>query len=273
MKVRSENKNAITLCLEGVDTDRKQIRLDDFLAELHALRDALSCVDREANGKVTLYYRIIDLSHSSPATVTIQPVVKESLRRDAKYRNSPAVVHNRFFDSLHSIRFKNDRIENTSEQTIDAFKELISGLGTAYSSGAICNDGAKVPLDAEMSENVDNLIKPVFVSRGSVMGQLLSISFARGSKFYLYPKIGPASIACIFGAGIERQAMRCVKRNVRVFGEKQFRPNSGLPFRVNVTKIEELKTPRAFVKLEDNRAIYNGLPAHESIEKDRNEWG
>jgi hypothetical protein len=215
---------------------------------------------------------VVDLKHSSPATVVIEPVVRESLRREGRFRNSPGVVHNRFFESLNTSRFKNQRIEHTSEQTIDAFMELIGGLGKAYSSGSICNDKAKVPLDAGFYDNLDNLIKPGFISRGSVVGQLLSISFAHGNKFYLYPKVGPSSIACLFSSTLENKAMSCVKRNVRVFGEKHFRPNTGLPFRVNVSEIEELKSPRVFISFSNKRSIHRGDPAHESIARERNEW-
>jgi hypothetical protein len=268
------SEHTIALCLEGTDVDNKHVRLDDFLAQLRALQDALTCIDHEANGRTTLYYRVVDLRHSSPATVKIEPVLRESFRKagiKSRYRNSPEIVHHRFFDSLRSIRFDGQTIENTTEETVDAFVELIDGLGKAFTTGSIFNNSAHVPLDVGLSENLDNLIKPGLVSRGSVVGNLLSISFARGNKFYLYPQIGPTSIACHFNEELEKKARTCIKRKVRVYGQKYFRPNNGQPFRVDVSEIEELRTPRTFIQLGERKHVFRGEPAHEAIARGRDE--
>lgn len=266
-------EHTIALRLEGTSADNRHVRLDDFLAQLRCLQDALDCIDQEANGRTTLYYRVVDLRHSSPATVTIEPVLREPYRKagiKSRYRNSPTVVHHRFFNSLQAIRFRGEKIENTSEATVDAFVELIGGLGKSFDTGAIFNGNASVPLDAGLSENLDQLLKPGFVSKGSVIGELLSISFARSNRFYLYPLVGPTSIACHFNEELEKQARDCIKRKVRVFGKKFFRSSTDLPFRVDVTSIEELKQPRTFVQL--GKSVHRGEPAHEAIARGRHEW-
>jgi hypothetical protein len=62
MKAILKSHNTIALCLEGIEADHKHVRLDDFMSQLRALRDALSCIDREANGRITLYYRWLTLN-------------------------------------------------------------------------------------------------------------------------------------------------------------------------------------------------------------------
>jgi hypothetical protein len=60
----------ITLKLEGLPEEDGHVRLSDLLTELQALKDSLDNVDRmvgQTNDTV-LYYRVIDLKHSSPAT-------------------------------------------------------------------------------------------------------------------------------------------------------------------------------------------------------------
>jgi len=268
-------EHTIALSLDGLEAENGHIRLDDFLSQLRALQDAIACVDYEANGRSTLYCRVVDLSHSSPATVKLEIVLRDALRKSelkSKYRNSPEIVHHRFFDSLESIRTQGRKIENTTEETIDSFVELVNGLGRSFSKGFIFNGRAQVPLDVGLSENLDGLTKPGFVSTGSVTGNLLSISFTRGNKFYLYPQLGPTSIACHFDAELEKKARACIKRRVRVTGRKLFRPNTGLPFRVDVTEIEELRIPRTFIQIHAPRKAYKGEPAHEAIARLRNEW-
>jgi hypothetical protein len=265
----------ISLCLEGTEADDQNVRLDDFVFQLKALQDALTCIDREVNDGVTLYYRLIGLKHDSPATVKVLPVLKPQFKKPknrSKYLNSVENVHHRFFRSLDAIRFRSQRIDDTNEETVESFSELISGLGTAFSGGSIFNQSASIPLDAELHDNIDKLVKPGFISRGSVVGNLLSISFARGNRFYLYPDVGPVSIACHFPENMERKAKACIKRKVRVFGQKAFRANTGMPFRVDVQEIEEISVPRAFVQLAKKRRIHKGKPAHESIAEMRNEW-
>jgi len=273
--MNTASEHTIALCLEGTATDNKHVRLDDFLTQLQSLQDALNCIDNEANGRTTLYYRVVDLKHSSPATVKIEPVLRESFRKagiKSKYRNSVQIVHHRFFDSLRAIRYESRKIENTTEETVDAFGELIDGLGKRFSSGSIYNSDANVPLDFELSQNIEQLIKPGFVSHGSVVGNLLSISFARNNRFYLYPQIGPTSIACHFSDEMEKKARACIKRTVRVFGQKYFRPNTGQPFRVDVSKIEELRQPRMFIHLGERKKFGGKEAAHEAIARGRDEW-
>lgn len=276
--MKPELSNTISLTLEGVQADNQHVRLDDFVSKLRAIQDALNCIDREVNGKETLYCRVVDLSHSSPATVKLEVVLRKHLNNPkarAAYGGSPQIVHHRFFESLTSIRFKNERIENTSEETIEAFSELIDGLGDAFTSGAIYNGNASIPLDVGFSENLNNQFTPRYKSNGSVVGDLLAISFAKGSKFYLYPQIGPTSVACDFSKAspeIEKQARACIKKRVRVFGTKWFRPTSGLPFRVNVQRIEEIVRPKIFVSLSPKRSIHKGVSAHDSIAQLRNDW-
>ena len=263
--------------MEGMATDKQHIRLEDFLCELKALQDALNCIDREVNGRETLYYRVVDLTHSSPATVRLEMVLREPFRKPTlrqKYANSVDFVHDRFFESLNAIRFKNERIENTREETIEAFSDLVSGLGSAFASGAIYNSAANIPLDAGLLDNINSQTKSGFKSNGSITGDLLAISFAKGNRFYIYPQIGPTSVACHFNDNeqMEKKARSCIKKRVRVFGEKFFRPSTGLPFKVIVQKIEEITPPKTFVTLNPERHTRVSVPSHESIANLRNEW-
>ena len=70
--------------LTGKHEDEQHVRLYEFIVQLNALRQALVNTDRIVNRqeKPTLYYRIVDLSHSSPASVVLEP---------APYRNRPDI--------------------------------------------------------------------------------------------------------------------------------------------------------------------------------------
>jgi hypothetical protein len=267
-------KNSIAMQLEGSLTESGNLLLDDFLKQFKALEDALTAIDREVNGRAVLDYRIIDLTHSSPATMRIEPVLKEQYRKtkNARYILAATYVHNRLFEDLATIRFKGLKPDNTREETFDALQGLIDGLGTRFSAGAIFNSAASVPLDVQLSDVFEKLSTPSFTSVGSVSGNLLTLTFARGSKFYIYPPIGPTSIACHFADDLEKLAKASIRKNVRVHGQKYFRHNTGHPFRIDVDSIEELRLPRTFVQLAQRKKPYTGEPADEEIARDRNEW-
>src|SRR5216683_101426 len=90
----------ITLKLEGLPEEDGHVRLSDLLAELQALKDALDNVDRmvgQTNDTI-LYYRVIDLKHSSPATVVLEPRLKP--RKKKSPANAVSERHHRFFQEL-----------------------------------------------------------------------------------------------------------------------------------------------------------------------------
>jgi len=129
---------------------------------------------------------------------------------------------------------------------------------------------ARAQCNAMMREALDELEKPSSQSYGSVLGDLLTISFARHRRFYLYPPLGPSSVACFFSSGLEKRALQNIKKRVRCYGTKYFRPADGLPFRMDVERIEPIVLPKRFSALPKKRP-YKGEPADVLIARDRDE--
>jgi hypothetical protein len=265
----------IAMSLKGLDQEHGHVRLDDFLSQLAALKNALVCVDREINQKPVLYYRVVNMTHSSPVTITLEPMVKPKYhqgKNQGKFHHVPAMVHHRFFDELAAVRKNNTLPQGLSEQTFDAFNDLMESFGSGFDNGAIYNKTAKVELDVTLRDNLQNLTKPDFQSYGSVEGDLLGINLAHGQKFYIYPKVGPRSIACHFAKNQLGAAKRNLEQTVRVFGAKQFRLNRGVPFRIEVERIELVSPAGRISRLPLKRAVNRGDAADVLIAKDRDEW-
>jgi len=145
---------------------------------------------------------------------------------------------------------------------------LVYNLIENYVSGGGNGEGAMS--NAMMREALDELEKPSSQSYGSVLGDLLTISFARHRRFYLYPPLGPSSVACFFSSGLEKRALQNIKKRVRCYGTKYFRPADGLPFRMDVERIEPIVLPKRFSALPKKRP-YKGEPADVLIARDRDE--
>ena len=69
----------VKLIVEGLPGDKSRIRLADFLRELNLFLQLLNEADRQVTSKYDLAndYRIIDLSHSSPATVVVEAIPRD----------------------------------------------------------------------------------------------------------------------------------------------------------------------------------------------------
>jgi hypothetical protein len=267
----------IALKLEGPESEKGLIRLDDFLRELGALQDALMSVDREINnGKSSVYYRVVGLRQNSPSEVIIEPVLKENLRKVSalpRYAHLPAKVHHAFFDTMKSISESKTEELGVSETVIDAIAELIDGLGSEYVSGQVANQQNVVQLDDKFREKIEKLLKPQFQSYGSVEGKLLAVNLTKGNRFYIYPDAGPTSVSCQFPSQLADQAQSYLRKYVRVYGTKFYRANTGLPFRIaDVDRVELLEPMSQIPRFEPTKHEVDGPSADEVIRADREAW-
>jgi hypothetical protein len=266
----------ITLKLEGIESEGGLIRLDDFLHELTALREALATLDREINGKSTLYYRVLKLSQNSPARVVIEPVLKPTYKTKKlgnRYGHLPGKLHHRFFETIQFINDDETDKLHVGEPVIDAIAELLSGLGSDFVRGEIANGKSKIRLDEKFKERVSNLLKPYYRSYGSVEGQLLALNLARGNRFYIYPEMGPRSVSCQFPEELFEKAQAYLRKNVRVYGTKFFRQTTGLPFKIaEVDKLELLEPRKPFPVFRPSAKAFTGPPADELVRQSREEW-
>ncbi|HEY4417482.1 MAG TPA: hypothetical protein VGO57_17455 [Verrucomicrobiae bacterium] len=268
----------IALKLEGPASEKGLVRLDDFLRELTALREALEAIDREINGKSTLYYRVVNLSHRSPAKVVIEPVLKQKLktvRMGNRWGHLPEQIHHSFFETVNFIRDENqEQVAKISEPVIDAIASLLEGLGTDFKSGSIANSKLKFKLDDTLKERVEKLLTPEFHSYGSVEGQLLALNVAKGNRFYIYPEVGARSISCQFPEEMFEKAQGYIRKNVRVYGTKHFRESTGFPFSIrDVKDIELLEPSKPFPEFRPSPIKVIGKIADELIRESREEWG
>jgi hypothetical protein len=64
----------ITLIIEGLPEDEGQVRLAAFMSQIQSLSATLTRLDRDTNnGRQASYFRIAELSYSSPIRVVIEP--------------------------------------------------------------------------------------------------------------------------------------------------------------------------------------------------------
>jgi hypothetical protein len=268
---------AISLVLQGLESEKGFVRLDDLLSQLTALQEALELIDRAVNGKSTVYYRVTKLSKRNPTKVVIEPILKPRLKKvmhGNRWGHLPEQVHHSFFQTMTYIRKDNrPQLEKISEPVIDAIAKLFDGLGTEYASGSIANSRTKFNLDDSLKQTVEKLLTPEFHSFGSVEGQLLAVNVAKGNRFYIYPEIGPRSISCHFPESMFAKAQACLRKNVRVYGTKYYRESTGWPSTIrDVTDLDLLEPNQPFPEFTPSPRSFDGKAADEIVRESREEW-
>jgi hypothetical protein len=265
----------ITLKLEGLPEEDGHVRFSDLLDELQALKETLDNVDKmvgQTSGTV-LYYRVIDLKHSSPATVVLEPRIKPKKRRLPN--DAISIRHHRFFQELDAIENRKPVSEDLDTKTLLSFKKLVDGVGRTFLKASISNSVSSIPLTEGLRQKVDILIEKEHRSRGSIAGRLEALNVHKNTNtFWIYPSVGPRKVLCKFQSSDREKVKECIDKIVRVHGVKFFRPNANGPHRIVVDTFEV--DPQSNVSLADIGGIAPRATGDESsvdfMRRHRNEW-
>lgn len=237
--MNGEQENQITWTVEGPDEENGHVRADDFVDEVEHLLSALNGIDRVVSNAAqpTLYYRIVALSHGSPASITIEPVIKTRVVNPP--RDYVAVRHHRFFKELEAIRRNEPVSEDIDEYLLEDFRDLAAGRGRSFRAASISNHESRVVIDERFEANVSKMLGEEYASYGSVEGKLEKLNIhGKARRVWLYPTVGPQKIRCDFPPGTRKQILEAADHYVRAQGYKYFRPQSPYPFRVMVMEFE-----------------------------------
>ncbi len=273
------DQHHITLEIEGTASEDGHVRLSHLLNKLSALATALNGIDRmvSSTGQPTLDYRVVDLGHSSPAYVTLEPIVKENVLKKAK---QPAEAYidtrfNRIFDELDLIR-KRQVSPEMDQTTLLSIETIVEGLGRQMKAATIKNHSRVVRLDSEFQRSV-SILTQEDASYGGYEGTLDAVNIHGGAKtFWIFPKIGPNKVRCNFLPGTQGEVKEALGHHIRVVGIKYFRSGSPYPHRISAQSFEVLDEDLEEYHLTDMRGIGSGLPGGmtsvEFVRAIRDEW-
>jgi hypothetical protein len=228
----------ISLTVEGLSEDDGHVRLRDFLKGLENLNKALSTTDRLISGEhhATMYYRIVGLSHSSPATVELEPVCTDP---DIDFRQQTVAG---FFTALDAIRREAPIPAWATSDLLRSVDKIAQPVGKVVRAVRICGGvgpAADIGFDKDFQRKVGGLLSLEDHALGSVEGRLDKINVhASANTFEVYPIVGPPSIVCHFPAQLERVAITSVKQWVTVFGELTYKALDKFPSKIEVSEIE-----------------------------------
>lgn len=224
----------ITLIIEGLPEDDGQVRLAAFMSQLQSLSATISRLDREMNnGRVTTYFRIVELSYKSPINVVIEP---------QPLRPGPAFTGHLVIESLVRIAQTLEAEDNLTDIDADVLEDiraLARPVGRTVKNATLIFNDHHLELTETLGIKIDKALAVEEESEGALDGMLDQINVHLGANtFHIYPVIGPRKVTCHFPARLFDDAVSAVGRRVEVTGTLRYRAGANFPHQVAVAEIE-----------------------------------
>jgi hypothetical protein len=274
--MNGDESNLITLEVEGPTSEDGHVRADEFVDKLEHLLTTLNGIDRMVGdtAQPTLYYRIVSITHSSPVTVTLEPVVRPRVAKPSP--DHIKARHHRFFRELDAIH-KNEPVSpEVDEQLLENLRDLALGVGESFKRAAISNFEVRVELDEVFETNVQKMLGEEYTSYGGVDGMLEAVNIhGTTRRFWIYPRIGAQKVRCDFLPGTKDLVREAVGHYVRVEGYKYFRSQNPYPTRILVREFEVLdkEEPVPLARLRGTAPDATGnVSAVDFVRAIRDEW-
>ncbi len=229
----------LTIQLIGADSDGNDVRFSELITQLEAVKTALgeseSCLS-QGNVENPLDYRVVDLRHSSPATLVLQPIVEN---RTSQYTDR---VLKAFTFELRRIRERQKLIQQPEMGRLTAYKGIgkkpqshIREVRIGLQEGATVRQAI---IDEKFKDNLKVILGPDIIAHGAVSGRLEYLNLHNTRKFRLYPIIGPKRVNGTF-----REEQRGVIRNgmdqyVTVLGKLKYKTWDDFPYEVHAEEIQ-----------------------------------
>jgi hypothetical protein len=244
----------VTVRIEGTDPSSEYIRLADFLHQLSALRDALKRTEEIVSGRTVLDWQIVDLSHNSPATVVLEPIVANDGELPPLNRREHIVGS--FFRYFRTITETGKAPDELDRAALTAFKEIASPVRQERVRATISNGSESIEVLGAVETVVDAILKPKTHSLGSVEGRLEFINIHGGKNvFRVYPIVGASRVDCLFPRRLLTTAREAVGKEVRVFGDVVYLTRDPFPHSIRVDSVEVLPDDADLPSLLDIRGI------------------
>lgn len=243
----------ITIQMEGIEADGGDVRLGDFIEELSAIKNALRHTERIVVKSDThaVNYRVVDLSHSSPAKVTVAIT-----SRDPVYRDTPRKISRRFTSSLRLVCSSHRYGERLDMKTLEAFQGITAPTKKHVSKVTVTGERNKsIQIDKEFDRNLQRLFERDESERDEIIGRVERVDIHNKNQFDIYPAIGATRIRCSAPSRLHADIINAVGKLVSVDGWALYRKDTSFPYAMKVEKIEVYEDDEDLPKMSDLHGI------------------
>jgi|SRR5579862_1370494 len=268
---RKNLNRTVTLILKGSERDGGDVRLDEFVDELNALKNALVNTERIISKleKATLFYKVIDLKHESPATITLEAM---PINPEIDYSESTL---GSFFNNLNYINTFKKIPEGLDMTSVEAYRNLGIRRKPHIEEIIIRNGSRQYSIGRHFDQNIVQAIGKDEYEDGSIVGKLDSVNVHNRNRFFVYPEVGASKIECFFSDELRQKVKDALYRKIEVVGKLRYKTWDKFPYGISATDLnvypedEELCTFSELLGVAPDAT--GGLTVNEFIDKIRNE--
>jgi hypothetical protein len=247
--------SVVKIQLEGRSSDNGHVRFNEFLSRLESLRQVLTLIEQDLVGgtKSAVVYRVIDLSHSSPASVVLEAKpIRQQVRPEL-----PGRIVDRFFDTLEYLRGSPSPLsEHVTYRVLEAYKGLVATPRRDLEFFVISSNDRTVTVDESLEQKIEGILGDVRTAFGTFTGALDSINLhADANRFTIYPAAGPSRLSCHFRQNQFEQVVGGLGRHVSVKGTLRFHGKDPFPHSVEVEELKVLPRDSELPSLMSIRGI------------------
>jgi hypothetical protein len=227
----------ITIELEGIPEDGGDVRLGEFIEELNAIRSALRLTERQVvrSDAQAVDYKIVNLSHSSPATVTIGMT-----SRDPVYKDTPRRISRRFTSSLRLVRQGHRYASRLDTRTLEAFQGITAPTKKHIARLKVTGErNHSVHIDQQFERSLARLLEGDESERDEIIGRIERVDIHGKNQFDMYPIIGSPRIRCTAPGRLQKAIFAAIGRTVAVDGWALYRKDSPFPYAMKVEAVGE----------------------------------
>ena len=243
----------IIITIESAESDREHVSLDDFSFQLEALKKVLSSTESSLSGKhAEIDWQIINLTHSSPAEIALQPV-NNHITTDTDIISKTV---NKVVSCFKTLSEDTSLPVEMSQQMLEPYKTFSDRVRKGVLRVSIKSETDVVKINKNVKTTIDAVVPSEAESIGTVDGRLefLNIHGDR-NVFRIYSSIPPEQVDCFFSPDKIEQAREAVGRKIRVLGKLTYPKGKNFPKSVKVVSIELLPEDDDLPSLGDLRGI------------------
>lgn len=242
----------ITVTIAGSKEDKGRVRLTEFIKQLEAVKSSLKQTERliSDGDETKLYYRIVELTYSSPARVVIEPA---SLGGSETNGLGSRTVK-QFVTNLSQVA-RGKRPARADLTALQSYQNLTSMLKQHVGKVEIKNGAKAVAIDSRFATKIAKIIGPDELAEGSMFGMLEWLNLHHANRFHIYPTVGPTKVDCDFPVELRPQVIAAVDTYVQVSGQLRYKHLEKFPYAINVSHIEPLPPEDKLPTLYDLRGV------------------
>ena len=264
----------ISLIMEGQTENLGDVDLDNFIKELEQLKKIISNLDEKvSNGKKTSRLTVVDLSHSSPATIALE------IRPLKPFEDLSSIIFKKFHDLIKKVESR-DEAEEEDFSTLRELLKLFLPIGKTMKSVIIGLNEERVPLSQDMEKYLTEIIADnEWEYLTCVEGMLEEINVHKDkNRFKIFLGRGyDGSVDCRFQEDKFREATQALKKRVSVKGIGKFKKGSIFPYSMGVEEIIVFPPAKDLPPLQEITGMFpnatGDLPVEDFLNKIREEWG